>query len=333
MQIYILLTENCNLNCAMCIRGRQQGTNIDLNALQEFSWLEELAGHDVVITGGEPSLHPQFSHIVHLFCGYAKTVTITSNGTINNYLTKNFLRPNLFFQISLDGDLAAHDGIRGKNVYNRSFETLRILDRLGAQFSVATVASRKNKNSLLNLEMELHKLKGLQYWKIAYEMPFGDADAEHMMPAEEWNRFVDYMLEYVSLRMKIKKIFPFELYDAHREELEQQRKGSKRSFNCGSGTNKLYLYPDLTVYSCTCLTDFPLGNLKENTLQEILNSEPIRKFVNYRVLDDSICSKCEYVKFCNGGCIGMSYHFFGKLGMGDMRCPKIKENEKKDFLL
>ena len=47
-----------------------------------------------------------------------------------------------------------------------------------------------------------------------------------------------------------------------------------------------------------------------------------------KVLDDSDCSKCKYLKVCNGGCIGMSYHYFKKIGMGDYRCPLINKTKR-----
>ena len=46
-------------------------------------------------------------------------------------------------------------------------------------------------------------------------------------------------------------------------------------------------------------------------------------FSEYALKEESECQKCEYKTFCNGGCVGMSYHYFGELGMGDKRCPKL----------
>lgn len=322
MQIYLLLTEKCNLSCSMCIRGNQSGKDMDFHLLREILDRNNLKCHDVVITGGEPFLHDRFREITEELCKRAKTVTITTNGTIN-YIDESLLKPNLYFQVSVDGGREAHNSIRGNGTYEKTFETLRLLDKIKTQYIVATVASRKNKASMMELENELHSLIHMKYWRISYEMPFGSAGYDNMMDSYEWNEFVDYMLEYVSLRMRIKKIFPFELYDMNKDKLNNISMNN-RCFNCGSGKNKLYVYPDFTVYSCTCLTDFPLGNLENMTIEEITNSKSIRKFSDYQLNDDSICMKCEYKKYCNGGCIGMSYHFFNKLGMGDIRCPKFK---------
>ena len=108
---------------------------------------------------------------------------------------------------------------------------------------------------------------------------------------------------------------------------------TRRCYNCGSGRDKLYVYPDFNVYSCTCLTDFCLGNLKKNALEEILMGEGIRLFSEYKIGSDVICGECKYFAFCKGGCIGMSYHYFGTIGKGDIRCPILRSYyEQKGFL-
>lgn len=328
LQIYLLLTDDCNLECSMCIRGKQNGTNIDFTLLKEMKWLSELKEHDIVVTGGEPTMHPQFVDIVSFLCDHAKKVTVTTNGTINSYLNKGFLHKNLYFQISIDGDAKTHNSIRGIGTYQKSMNTIKSLDAIGAQYSVATVANKNNTEAVKLLAKELKKLNNIRYWRISYEMPFGSAGFENMMTASEWNIFVDEMIDLAKLRMKIMKIFPFDLYDRKKDYLDQIIGTNRRYNNCGSGKSKIYIYPDFQVYSCTCLTDFPLGNLKESNLAEILCGKEIQKFTNYEV-KNKICINCEYLKYCNGGCIGMSYHYFKELGMGDVRCPILQQKGVK----
>lgn len=318
------MTENCNLNCSMCIRGTQKGINISFDDIAKSKLIEEVKEHDIVITGGEPTLHPQFEKIVQLMCDKAKTVTVTTNGTINYYLNEKFLRSNLMFQVSLDGDEETHNAIRGKGSFQKTFSTLKKMDEMNVAFSVASVASSKNIDNMYNLRSILgDNLQHMKYWRISYEMPFGCAELKNIVTADKWNNFVDNIIDGSEFRIKIQKIFPFSLYDKNKEKLDALVDTGLRRFNCGSGVNKIYIYPDWNVYSCTCLTDFPIGNIKNKAINEILSNEKIKMFTNYRVNDDSICKTCEYLKYCNGGCIGMSYHYFGQLGCGDVRCPKM----------
>lgn len=323
LQIYILLTENCNLNCAMCIRGKQQGIQMNIAKLQEVIEKNNLSCHDIVLTGGEPTLHEQFVDIVRLMCKKAKTVTVTSNGTNDLHIQELLQFQNLYYQISLDGDAETHNHIRGKKAYERTWNNLLQLNHIKARYSIASVVSNKNKTEIFNLIPALGQLSQMRYWRISYEMPFGSAGFEDMMSADQWNTFVAELLHRANFKVKIQKIFPFDLYDQRREELDQLPTDRLRSINCGSGKNKIYVYPDFKVYPCTCLMDFCVGKLDKQTLAEILADDPIKQFTEYKLLEEAICIDCEYKKYCNGGCIGMSYHFFGKLGMGDKRCPKL----------
>ncbi len=327
MQIYILLTEKCNLHCSMCIRGRQSGKELDLTELKKVIRENDFSRDEIVISGGEPSLHPQFAEIVDFFCDSAAKVGVATNGTQTSRLAKIAQKENLFFQISLDGHSDQHEEIRGKGAYSETWRTIELFEQERTPYTIATVISRKNSGNIKRLVDTLSELKSMKYWNVSFEMPFGSAGFENMMSAEEWNDFVDEMLDYVPFKMKIKKIFPFELYSRRKDDLLRIRNSRGTCMNCGGGVNKIYIYPDFEVYPCTCLTDFSLGNLKENKLEEILHSEKTSRFSSYELCEDSICKSCEYVEFCNGGCIGMSYHYFGKLGMGDIRCPKI--NKKK----
>lgn len=323
MQIYLLVTEKCNLNCQMCIRGCQDGEILSIENLKKILKRGDFNNQDIVLTGGEPTLHPKFCDIVELVCAVAKTVTITSNGTLNYYIdtVKNF--DNLCVQISLDGEEKIHDKIRGIGTYCKTMETIKILDKSGIPYSVATVVSRDNAFSMKNLCFELEKLNNLLFWKLSYEMPFANKKFERMMTSDEWNTFVDDLIKRAKLRLHIKKIFPFELYERYKNIIEESNMMKNRCINCGSGSQKMYVYPNFNVYPCTCLTDFCVGNLMTSKLEKIFNSKKLKPFLNYKIDDNTVCNTCEYKVICNGGCIGMSYHYYGVLGKGDIRCSRL----------
>lgn len=326
MQIYFLLTEDCNLNCSMCIRGKKQGSDMDIEQLKQIMENNVFSDHDIVITGGEPSLHEKYLDILLMMSQNAKTVTVTSNGTLNLQLDKLRNLENLFFQISLDGDKKIHDRIRGSNVFDRTWNTLQIMEFMGIGYSVASVVNKKNRLDIFDLIDKLSGLKKMVYWRVSYEMPFGNASGiDDIMSAEEWNSFVDNLLKTVNFRLKIKKLFPFDLYEKRWSDLEKTAFKCNRSINCGSGINKIYVYPDFRIYPCTCLTDFCVGELGKQSFSEIMNGEKIKLFSEYSLKNGADCQDCKYKNYCNGGCIGMSYHYFGKLGMGDLRCPKLSK--------
>lgn len=323
MQVYLLVTEKCNLSCPMCIRGDQDGAVLSIQKLYEIIKRGDFKNCDLILTGGEPTLHPEFCKIIDIVCAAARSVTITSNGTTACYLDTARQHENIHVQISIDGDQPAHDFMRGAGTYAQAMETVQELEHAGISYSVATVVSRKNFSFLDGLCSELEQLKNLRFWKLSYEMPFKNRLFDEMMTSTEWNTFVDGMIQRARLRLRVKKIFPFELYQKYCTPERCLPHETTRCVNCGSGSQKIYVYPDLKVYPCTCLTDFCVGNLEETTLNHILHGEKLSSFLNYKVGSDTVCSTCEYRVVCNGGCIGMSYHYFGKLGQGDIRCSKL----------
>lgn len=321
MQFYILLTEKCNLNCPMCIRGKQDGQEMDFERIKVLPFTDTISQDVVILTGGEPTFHPHFEEIVRFFASKCRLVVITTNGTTGYDFEKLSGIHNIHIQVSVDGDEKSHDAIRGQGNFRRSFTCVENLDSLSMKYSIATVASRKNMTSLDNLISSISKLNNMAYWKVSYEMPFETKDYNDMLSADEWNSLVNHLISITPFKLKIQKIFPIELYDAHFEEL-LETVGS-RCHNCGGGTDKVYIYPDFNVYPCTCLTDFPVGNLLTESIQDILDSKMMKLFSDYQIIETSKCNNCKYKKLCNGGCIGMSYHYFGRLGMGDVRCPLI----------
>lgn len=52
MQIYLLLTEKCNLKCKMCIRGVKSNSSLTLHDVLSAFQTDELCYYDIVITGG-----------------------------------------------------------------------------------------------------------------------------------------------------------------------------------------------------------------------------------------------------------------------------------------
>lgn len=335
MQIYMLITHRCNLSCKMCIRGSDKSEDMSLEKLMSSGFINQLKDKDLVVTGGEPTLHQSFVSIVKSMCKLCKSVAVTTNGTTDYYIDELKNEKNLIFQISLDGDEDSHDFIRGNGSFNKTWSTIEKIDKSGIKFNIASVVSRKNKDNFYKVFPKLLKLKNLSKWRMSYEMPFGSADMNDMMTVQEWNEFQEnmygYFVECLSqdeipcFNIDCQNLFDFSKLD--------RTHFNPKCRNCSSGSDKLYIYPDFNVYPCTCLTDFCLGNLNETDLEKIISGDENKKFANYCVEDASPCRKCEYFEFCRGGCIGMSYHYFGRIGVGDIRCPIFRRDyDKKNFL-
>lgn len=332
MRIYLLITNKCNLTCSMCIRGKTQNIDMNFNDFKKITIRESFIDTEIVITGGEPTLHKNFIDIVKFASKYFKKVLIATNGTTNFYIEDLKDLKNLIFQISIDGNQKIHNSIRGNNSFQATLNTVEKFEQTNINYCIASVVGLNNKKEIFELIPLLETFSKMKYWRISYEMPFGNSNKSLIMPVEEWNRFVDEILNSVNFRLLIKKIFYFNLYDKLLTNSDYQNEN--RHFNCGSGKDTLYVYPNFDAFPCTCLTNFPIGNISEDSIQSILTSDKNKKFSCYKVDDKLPCHECKYFKFCNGGCIGMSYNILGSLGKGDIRCPILRRHyEEKNNLL
>ncbi|MBH1940649.1 radical SAM protein [Mobilitalea sibirica] len=300
------------------------------NSLRIDDWLRVLDNNDfskysLLLTGGEPSLHKDINSLIECSIDRFKDICVNTNGFDSSWIDSLSYK-KIHVQVSLDGTPAVHNSLRSNNcldVYSMVNKTIEKLEVLGVSYNISTTVSRDNYHNVMDLLEMIYSYKTMKYWKVSPQLPFGCGSIENTISVEEWNSLVDSLLDNSRILLRIKKLYDFTLLEKIMDSDKYLDYNIKT--NCGNVSNKLYVYPDLTVYPCTCLTDFPLGNLKDSTLLDIFNSEESYKFINYKVEESSDCYDCKYLKLCNGGCIGMSYNYFGKLGKGDYRCPFVKK--------
>ena len=67
---------------------------------------------------------------------------------------------------------------------------------------------------------------------------------------------------------------------------------------------QLVIEADGSAYPCDfyCIDEFRLGNLAEKTVDELLQSENVKKFLNCEYNKNELCQNCPYVRFCGGNC-------------------------------
>ena len=106
----IKITTQCSNECTHCMNDAKcDGKHMSLETFGQaiaFSSKYDCSNADI-LTGGEPTEHPQFLEFVHLICSTGKMVTVTTNGhwivehpqETEALLTKY---PNLYFQVTYD---------------------------------------------------------------------------------------------------------------------------------------------------------------------------------------------------------------------------------------
>jgi MoaA/NifB/PqqE/SkfB family radical SAM enzyme len=154
LQMLLLLNRGCNLRCAFCDlwEGRE---NLPLPRAEAlFDEAVAIGTRGVVLTGGEPTLHPDLPALVRAAKARGLAVNLTTNGTtLDRHYTRLRDAGLDSLSISIDGLPATHDRLRGRpGAHARSWkQLLRVLHdgRVGA--SVYFTVTRENVRELVDV--------------------------------------------------------------------------------------------------------------------------------------------------------------------------------------
>jgi Fe-coproporphyrin III synthase len=137
-RLLINLTRQCNLRCQMCIQGRGEEEvypwNDPKNQLPFSAWttlLDQTAGFSpfLSISGGEPTIHPQFREFVVAAKRRGFVFELVTNGTLLTRDADFIVEQGIeFVSVSLDGLEERHDEIRGhQGSFRRAVDGIRAL--------------------------------------------------------------------------------------------------------------------------------------------------------------------------------------------------------------
>lgn len=329
--IYLILTEKCNYHCDFCIR-ESISHNVDEFSMEMLSktihLLSETFPNSVLLlTGGEPTLHPNFKEIVKLALSKFYAVQITSNGSFKtdlNVFLQPFLKKNLYLQMSLDGTPDFHNHVRGEHAFESVIENLKKLQSVSSHVSLSSTISHQNFDEAKKLACILNSYS-FSHLKVS---PVIEKDASNITAtyAHEWNNFVDELLPMCFYEVDIKKLYDFDLM----REYISAGLSTEIITNCGFGYSKIYVRPNLNILTCSCTNNI-IGNLRNDSLETI--RERLTRIQKIDLDTNSICYNCEFKSICNGGCPGYSQKIFGKNNYGDIRCPRVYKFAKTNGFL
>lgn len=149
LRLVIDVVQQCNLRCSYCHPGevwRVQHLDVEriaavLRAAERYGVLE------VVLSGGEVTLHPQFSRLLEATGVVSRTavVLITNATRVDDAMARRIGAANLArVCVSLDGaDAVTHGSARGDN-HARVVEGLRRIRATGRPVTVISVVHREN---------------------------------------------------------------------------------------------------------------------------------------------------------------------------------------------
>lgn len=221
--IQLPLTYACNAKCIMCNIWKMDYSNeVDL---EEFSiFLKDPLFKEVTavgINGGEPSLIRGLPKFAEEICKLPKltSLNIITHG-FNNRLILKYIKEiyeicqkyekSFHVSISLDGYKEIHDSVRGKNVFNKTFDTiLEIKNNQSSycdSFDLGCTVVKQNVDYLVELDcfLKTHELDH----KIKYRLGIDNKRIESDQLRDQYSVIFEKLDHgYSSVRQSAKEFF------------------------------------------------------------------------------------------------------------------------------
>lgn len=335
IRVCIELTNKCNLSCLHChAKANEQRRGEKLTTSEIMGLIDECASAGVFVlqlSGGEPTLHPEFEQILGNALMSLPTVILSTNGST---ASKSFAR-RLYtlglrsIQVSLDGATAVtHDAFRGvRGSWAQATSAIQIYSDAGIRARVACTLHRRNAHEIEEL-ISLVDRMGATSFRLLTMMPAGRAleNEEWSLSSEESRQIARGLKETVTglgTAVRVGHDIPYLL--PKRVPSQKEFDSVDRYFvGCEAGKQQLRIGWNGEVWPCALIHDerFLSGNIRELSLLDIWqNSKVLKQFreVSYKTRPG--CGECDYGFLCNGGCPAESINRAGTIDAPDSRCP------------
>jgi MoaA/NifB/PqqE/SkfB family radical SAM enzyme len=271
----IIITYRCNARCNMCDCFRDPSKPAEELTPDVIRKLPEMAFTN--ITGGEPFIRTDIAEIVKELYKKTNRIVISTNG----FFTERILAlceefPEVGIRISIEGLQEANDKIRGiPDGFNRGYGTLKKLVEQGHRdVGFGCTVQEMNSNDLLSLYRMSDEL-GMEFATAALHNSFyfrktDNKIKDKLRVARAFEQLINELLKSTSPKKWFRAYFNHGLIN--------YIYGNKRYLPCGMGSNGFFVDPFGHVLPCNGSTKrMSMGNLNENTWDEIWNSERARQ--------------------------------------------------------
>ena len=271
-KIYIEITNVCNLNCSFCQKIDRQLEFMNVETFKTIiKNIKEYTDYIYLHVKGEPLLHKEIYNFIDIAGKEGLKVNITSNGTILNH------------------KILELEGLRQFNFSLHSFEEESGINKTDYIQSILEYSKEAKAKG---------KIVSLRLWNIEDES-LREKNRDVLTQIEEFYGIsldLDKFVRGRGVKLEDKIYLNFE--EVFVWPNLNNKFYSENGFCYGLNTH-LGILVDGTVIPC-CLDDngvINLGNIKNNTLKEILDSERTKNIIEgfkNRICTEELCKRCEF---------------------------------------
>jgi len=283
---FIEISPNCNFNCSFCFSKFKSKKFLSLSEIKVIcKRLKELEFEEVILFGGEPTVHKKLGEIIKTAFDNGFKVKMVSNGyRISNDLLKYFKYLDAI-SISVHGKVHHDEIVKVPGAFSRVFENIKKISEVCPSTGLLFSPTSQNLN-------EIFETASLFSDYISY---FG---INRIIRAEE-SKLLDNKIHYlINEAKRISKELGIISNIAHSFPYCKLRNISDIKFisSCKAGINSIAISNEGSIKICSA-SDLSVGNIFD---YDLYNDE----FYEYRKLSwlPEKCKKCKYLGQCFAGC-------------------------------
>ena len=299
IRIELELTEVCNLKCRFCYNSGAPIRVSTCDALNILDRLSQQGVMEIILTGGEPLMHPGFD-VIATHTG--KTFThalLQTNGTLLTREKLTLLVNSGFvgLNVSLHGNEETHEDLAGvTGSYRDAMSAIDLVLESPLALWVNTVLTNRNWKGV-GKQLLAMKRQGVRHFTFTRFTPTGSGkDAELAMNLGDLADLVrtldDFRCDNPECSVLVANAIPrcsLPLEYAHYSE------------PCSYGVDRFYVDVKGELMICG-MARIPLGNVLTQTLEEIKRDSPSFKSMSLNEALPTTCKQCKEVMRCRGGC-------------------------------
>ncbi|MGD0553767.1 MAG: mycofactocin radical SAM maturase [Streptosporangiaceae bacterium] len=301
------LTYACNLSCVHCLSSSGRRDPHELTTAECESVIDTLRRMQVFyvnIGGGEPTVRPDFWHLVDYATAHQVGVKFSTNGIKLDAVAAQRLAASDYVdvQISLDGATAeVNDAVRGAGSFATATRAMRHLAEAGFEgFKVSVVITRENVSQLdefkrladsYGAQLRLTRLRpsgrGADVWSSLHPLP------------QQQKELYDWLVANGDGVLTGDSFFHLSAYGEALPGLNL----------CGAGRVVCLIDPVGDVYACPFAIheNFLAGNVRDNGgFATVWRSSEL--FTQLREPSGGgACQSCGHYDSCRGGCMAAKF--------------------------
>ncbi|RLE58970.1 MAG: radical SAM/SPASM domain-containing protein [Thermoprotei archaeon] len=324
-------TNMCNFRCLHCYQRASAPLPTELSLEEKLRVIDQLdrAGvAAVALSGGEPTLHPDFLRVVSELASRGIYTSLATNGWVfaDKEKMEKAVKAGLnYIEVSIDSAKPEkHDSFRRvPGAWERAIRALENAVELGVSNGMATIMSRDTLYEIDDI-LDLAENIGVERVIFFNFIPTGRAKdiAHNDLTPEEREEFLKILYnemkrrkliilstapEYARVTLQLshgEEVSPAHFYIGKNEAV---RVLAEFIGGCGAGRIYAGLEPDGTVVPCVFLP-IPVGNLRTKDFSYLWRHSKLFNLLRDRENFTGNCRNCPYRNVC-GGCRARAYHY------------------------